>query len=546
MRQFAPIALGIALAACGSDKDRTFVDPYGNSGGASFEWPDPAQPLPASALRIEPAMTIAYFDTETRLGQPLAYKVVDASGADVTKDAIFGIRDARYGRFEKNSLIPSMSTSDPLGVATVVGAKVGNKVAFAHLAIAQLARTGKHRDGAALGFANAAPSPTKLTLAAGGGLYKADVAIVMDTTGSMGGSINDLVTSLIGKILPELRSRIPDVAFGLVEHKDYPISPYGDPSDLPVKLHREITTDAESIRTALASLVAGGGNDLAESQVPAMFHALTGAEIKWSTGSVPKHETPKGRLGALGFRPGAMPIVVLVTDIHWHEALTEPYSSTAVPEAVTRDQLADAFNALNARFINITQARSSIDTELQPNWLSDKTNTNVPVAAFQNACGAGKCCTGVSGAARDPLPDGRCRLNYLHEGGLGVSSSLINGISGLSVGTSFDVTAKITAAESGPNVTSLVASVTPVAAGDKSAGCVAHEVKDTNADGTPDTFVNVPVTDNVCFEVTLAQNTKVPAAVAPTVTWAYLDLIGNPGQVLLDRRAVMIVVPPKP
>lgn len=545
LSRVAWLSLGL-VAACGSEKERTFVDPYGTT-GPTFEWPAADAPLPAGALRLEPAMAIAYYDTESKASIPLPYKVVDvASGADVTAKAAFGVRDARYGRFDKSSFSGVLSAGEPLGVTTLVGARVGDKVGFAHVAVAQLARTGKRRDGATLGFANADADPAKLTISAGGGLYKADVAIVMDTTGSMGGSIADLVGSLIGKILPELRRRIPDVAFGLVEHKDYPVGDYGGTGDFPVKLHKEITTDAESIRAGLAALSAAGGGDLPEAQVPAMFHALTGAEIKWSTGSVPKRDAPAGRLGAIGFRPGALPIVVLITDIDWHEATHAPYSVTHVAEAITRDQLADAFNGLNAKFVSITQEQGSTDTEAQPNWLSDKTASNVPVSAFQSACGAGKCCTGVAGAARDPKgPDGRCRLNFLHKSGDGVSASLINAISGLSLGSSFDVTAKITKAEEGPDVSTLIASVRPIAGGDTSIGCVAHEVKDADGDGNPDTFTAVPVSDSVCFEVTLAKNTTVAAGPAPQVTWAYLDVIGNPGQVLLDRRAVMIVVPPK-
>jgi len=547
LSRVALFALGAAAAGCGSDKDRTFVDPYGTS-TEPFPWPEPGAALPASALRLEPAMGVAYFDLDKKAGIPLPYKVVEvASGTDVTAKATFGAKEVRYGRFEKNAFIASLSTGDPLGVTTLVGAKVGNDFVFAHLAVLQESRTGKRRDGTALGPLNADAQPNKLVLAAGGGLYKADVAIVMDTTGSMGGSIADLVSSLVGKILPELRRQIPDIAFGLVEHKDYPVSPYGGTGDFPVKLHREITDNVESVRTALASLSASGGSDLPESQVPAMFHALTGAELKWSSGSVPKREPPAGKLGAIGFRPGALPIVVLVTDIDWHEATHDPYSASTVPDAVTREQLADAFNGLNAKFINVTQTQMGRTTEEQPDWLSDKTASNVPVTAFQSKCGAGKCCTGVSGAARDPSgPDGRCRLNFLHNSGEGLTDSVITGISGLSIGTSFDVSAKITASGiKGPDASKLITAVRPVAAGDATIGCLAHDVKDTNGDGTPDTFVAVPVTDNVCFEVDVAKNTTINPTGVPQIAWAFLDLIGNPGQVLLDRRVVMIVVPPK-
>ena len=213
MGMFAKLGLatlGLALAACGSDKDRSFVDPYGNGNQPTFDWPAADAPLPAGALKLEPVMGIAYFDTNAGAGVPLAFKVTDG-GVDVTASAAFGVREPRYGRFDKSSFVAALTASDPLGVTTVVGARVGDKVGFANVAIGQLSRTGKRRDAAVLGPAGADADPSKVVISAGGGLYKADVAIVMDTTGSMGGSINDLVSSIIGKILPELRAKIPDV-----------------------------------------------------------------------------------------------------------------------------------------------------------------------------------------------------------------------------------------------------------------------------------------------------------------------------------------------
>lgn len=543
MRQVGWVALVssvVALAGC-SDEPRTFVNPWG-SAKPEFDWPQGKDALPAGALRLEAEQAFAVYDTEGKKAEPLAFKVIEvSSGADVTAKASFGIRDARFGKFEAAKFLPGMSSADPAGIVTVVGARVDGKVGFAYLPVVQLARSGKRRDGVSVGAAGAEPVPAKLTLGAGGSLYKADVAIVMDTTGSMGGSIADLVSSLVTKILPDLRRRIPDVAFGLVEHKDYPLSPYGDSKDFPVKIQREVTTETDTVRSALAALDASGGGDLPESQVPAMFHALTGAEIAWSSGSVPKRTPPMGRIGAIGFRPGAMPVMVLVTDIDWHEDSHAPYKAADVGAAVTREQLADAFNTVHAKFVNVTQA----GFEDQAEWLSDQTKSSVPVAAFQGACGEGKCCTGVSGAARDPDADGRCRLNFLHKNGEGVSNSLINAISGLSFGTIFDVSAKLSAVEGQPDITGLVTGLTPVAAGNATIGCAAHEVKDTNSDGVADTFVGVPVTDSVCFDVTVTKNTAVAAAAAPQVVWAYLDVVGSPGQVLLDRRVVMLVVPAK-
>lgn len=540
---------GVALlamastGACGSENERSFVDPNPPTSNVTFDWPAEGAPLPAGALRLQPKMGIAYYDTVSKAGMPLEYQVFDAAtGADVTKQARFGVRTTRYGRFGFQTFFPTLSESDGVGVVTVVGAKVGDKVGFAHLAILQLARTGDRRDAATLVPAGGDADPPRMLPKTGGGVSKADIAIVMDTTGSMGGSIDDLVASLQTKIFPELQRKIPDLAVGLVEHKDYPVGGYGSSSDFPVKIHKEITTDVAGVRTALSALKADGGADGPESQVPAMYHALTGAELKWSGGSVPKREPPAGRMGAIGFRPGALPVVVLVNDIDWHESTHAAYDPADVFDPPTMDQLATAFNGLNARFVSITASGQ----EAQPNWLSDKTSSNVPPSAF-TGCTAGQCCTGASGAARPPeAPDGRCRLNFLHSGGKGVSGSLINAILGLSVGSIFDVSAKVTPATSGVDASALVTAVRPLAAGDATNGCAAHDVKDVDGDGTPETFATLPLNKPVCFEVTVAKNTLFPAKSVPQILTATLEVTGAPGQVLLDKRTLVFVVPPTP
>ncbi|MBI2391072.1 MAG: VWA domain-containing protein [Deltaproteobacteria bacterium] len=530
--------------ACGGDEERSFVDPNPPLTTVTFDWPAEGAPLPAGALRLQPKMGIAYYDTVAKAGEPLAYEVFDAAtGANVTKDARLAVRAPRYGRFGFQTFYPTLSASDGIGVVTVVGARVGDKVGFAHLAILQLERSGSHRDVAALAPPSADPEPTRMLPKTGGGVSKADIAIVMDTTGSMGGSIDDLVTSLQTKIFPDLQRRIPDLAVGLVEHKDYPVGSYGGSTDFPVKIHKEITTDVASVRTALSALKADGGADGPESQVPAMYHALTGAELKWAGGGiVPKREPPAGRMGAIGFRPGALPVVVLVNDIDWHESTHQPYDPDRVFGAPTMEQLATAFNVLNARFVSITQSGQ----EAQPNWLSDRTGSNVPPSVF-SGCPAGQCCTGTSGAPRAAeAPDGRCRLNFLHSGGSGVSGSLINAILGLSLGSIFDVSAKVTAGTSGVDGSALVTSVRPLAAGDAANGCTAHDVKDGDGDGTPETFVALALDKPVCFEVTVAKNTLFPAKAVPQILTATLEVKGDPGQVALDKRTLVFVVPPTP
>lgn len=540
MRRVCFLAIAGALIACSSDK-RGYIDPNPINNTVSFDWPSTDGPLNKGALRIEGDL-VAFFDTQAHAGVPSKYKVFDGAN-DVTAQAKLGIRDARLAYVSGNEITPNLSGSDPLASNTLIGAKVGDKIGFTHLVLVQQARSGDRRDATVLIPYNGEPSAKSFTLKVGGGVNRADVAIVMDTTGSMGGSIADLVSSLTTKILPDLQRKIPDVAFGLVEHKDYPVGGYGSTGDFPVKLHKPITTETLAVKAALASLAANGGGDLPEAQVSAMYYALKETDLKWEGGTTAKAVTPTERLAPIGFRAGALPVMILVTDTDWHEPDHAAYDKTKVYDAITIEMLADAFKAVNARFVNITATTPNIET--QANKLSDLTNSNVPPDAFGSTCG-GKCCTGLSGAAREPTMEGRCRLNFLHSGGEGVSTQLINAILGLSIGTNFDISARGAPATELADASSLITAVKLMPAGDGLLMCAAAAVKDTNGDGTPDSYDNVSAKTPVCFGVDLANNTTLAPKNVPGLYAARFEATGAPGQILLDRRTIVLVVPPAP
>ena len=67
-------------------------------------------------------------------------------------------------------------------------------------------------------------------------IRKADVLFLIDTTGSMGGTITGLRTFL-SSIVTDVRTAIPDTAFGVARFDDMPISPYGSTTtDVPFGL----------------------------------------------------------------------------------------------------------------------------------------------------------------------------------------------------------------------------------------------------------------------------------------------------------------------
>ena len=158
------------------------------------------------------------------------------------------------------------------------------------------------------------------------------------------------------------------------------------------------------------------------------------------------------------------------------------------------------------------------------------------------------CCTGVNGAARAATgPGGTCRLNFLSSNGSGVGSSVVKAISAIAVGTTFDV--KATQRNDPKNAkavdaTKFIKALRAMDEGNPAEGCPASPAKDSDGDGIKDTFLAVKAGTPVCFEVIAAMNTIVPAALDPQFFNAFIDVMGLPGNLLLDTRSVLFLVPP--
>ena len=145
------------------------------------------------------------------------------------------------------------------------------------------------------------------------------------------------------------------------------------------------------------------------------------------------------------------------------------------------------------------------------------------------------------------------RLNFLHSGGTGVSDSIVKAIQAISVGSTFDVTAVPSndptnaPGEDGSPVdaTKFIKALRAMDEGDPKNGCGPQAAKDTNADGIKDIFSTVKVGMLVCFEVIPQTNTIVKPKPAAQFFNAFIDVLGMPGSVKLDRRTVLFLVPPR-
>jgi hypothetical protein len=561
MRRVAPVSLcagllafvATALVGCGATKDVGGPDdlspdaggPGTDTGGgctsgfcvdASTEGGDPDSELTLQDLQLEPANATVYIDTATSPATPatVTYKgtITDSTGAtkDVSTSMTMSLDDPALGAFAANTFTSIKALpGTALGVTTVVHGTAEGKNGSANLTIVQLRRTGDKRDFFFLEPYLGSPSPDRDVLKFGTNIKQVDVAFSFDTTGSMGGSITNLKTNLSTTVMPALLKAIPSVGLGVVDFKDI-----GD--TWTVKVTQLITTDLAKAQAAANALAAGGGGDEPEADIQSMYHILTGEAVS----ALAKHTPAAGTFGGVDFRPGSLPVVVNVTDAHWHD----PSGS------VTSASLTAAFGKANAKFVQITVNYGISDMENLANNMSDATKSSVPPSAFGAGCAAGQCCSGEGGAARAPTgPGGTCRLNFLAKSdGSGVGAGIVAAIQAISVGSQFDVTAVASndpTNADGVDATKFIKALRAMDEGDAAQGCPAHAAKDTNADGIKDTFIAVVVGTPVCFEILPKMNETVPPKSVAQFFNAFIDVLGMPGSVKLDKRTVLFEVPPK-
>jgi hypothetical protein len=167
-----------------------------------------------------------------------------------------------------------------------------------------------------------------------------DVYFLVDTTGSMGGEINNLRAGLTsgtiggctGGVIGAIRCAIPDAWFGVGYHDDFPVSPYGSPGDDVYRNLLDITDGVAAAQTAVNGLALHNGNDWPESQSQALWAVATGGG--YGAFLAPKGACPGARWGYPCFREDAIPVVVLITDAPFHNGTIPAYDYVSVTPAM--------------------------------------------------------------------------------------------------------------------------------------------------------------------------------------------------------------------
>ena len=391
-----------------------------------------------------------------------------------------------------------------------------------------------------------------------------DVMFNMDTTGSMGGEISNLRSSLIGTVIPGIQSQVANSQFGAASVRDFPLDPYGGSGDQPFKLLQAITNNATAVQTAVNGMTAGGGNDTPEGQMEALYQTATGEGLTTpSPTNIPAHT---GGIGGVSFRAGTMPVIVSITDALFHApgearacgAESSAYNGTVGAAAHTRAQTKTALENICARSVGIATQLSGDDEcsgQVDLEDFATATGARVPPAAWDVSlprpmgCGATQCCTGVNGVGRATDDDGLCPLVFIADAnGSGVSTSIVTGIRMLARFAAFDVTsdrAGVTTSVDGvplpaPHTTAdFIKQVTPTGFMLPPAPPV---VPDPTFDAT--TFHGVTPGTRVQFDVR-AFNDFVPQTDEAQIFRATLRVLAG-GCTDLDQREVLILVPPTP
>jgi len=536
------LALTLCIAAAGcsdgggrsgfeAEQENAATDPSGNpSGNPSGGFGGDATAL----LTLDPKNTTVIIDSATNPTTPgtAAFKV-SKSGTDLTAGATFKLKDGTLGSFSGATFTSVASLpAGTLGKSTTIQVSTPQGEAVGTLTVVQLRKTGEQRDFFFVVPFGEDPNPKSDVLKFSTNIKQADVAFVMDTTGSMSSAITNLKNALSGTLMAQLQAAIPNVGLAVVDYKDF-----GDP--WVVKVNQVVTTNLGLAKAGVGAMSASGGGDTPEAAIAAMQFALTGQ----ANGAIGAHTPAAGTFGGVDFRSGSVPVVVNITDADWHDA-----SGNA-----TMTSLKAAFASTKAKFVNIAESGFSFGTgpEAQANTLSDATGSNVPASAFGtvSGCSAGQCCTGNSGAGRAATgPGGTCRLNFLSSGGSGVSGGIVKAIEAIAVGSTFDVTAKPSNDPKNPkgvDATKFIKALRAMDEGNAANGCPTAPASDTNGDGIKDTFIAMKAGTPVCFEVIPAKNTFVEPDIDPQFFNAFVDVIAVQGNLQLDKRSVLFLVPPK-
>jgi hypothetical protein len=209
--------------------------------------------------------------------------------------------------------------------------------------------------------------PVNVALQVKAEVGRADVVFLIDTTLSMDDEIDQIRRRLRDRIVPAIRSAIPDSEVAVATFGDFPRRPYGLADvDLPFRLMSPRTADITQVQAAVDAIRLGDGRDAPEGQVEALFQLATGAGI---APYVPANlGCPMGGLGYACLRNDALPVVLLFTDAEMHDGPggSNPYDPGVLGVVPHRfDEAMAALTGLGAKVIGFDSGSGVARADLE-------------------------------------------------------------------------------------------------------------------------------------------------------------------------------------
>ena len=392
-------------------------------------------------------------------------------------------------------------------------------------------------------------------------LNKLDVAISMDTTGSMSTPITAVQGALNSTLGTAISALGISTAFGVSAFDDFPCSPYGTAgTDVPFRLLQRQTTDFATAQAAATRLSLHAGGDTPESGLEALFQIATGggralSSCSGGTGTYSvaafNNATNRiagvadGTLGGMGFRAGALPLVVHITD-----ALSSARGESSYPYGATRTEALTAMRTLGGRIASIavdTGAGLASGVAAELNTFATQTEAVVPACAWDFArpatCAPGQCCTGVNGAGV-AATGGLCPLSYRASSPTSstISTILLGAAERMQNNARFLTTLaprrdEAEFARSGIDTSCLVDSII---ANDIVTGGTCDPTTPT-VNVTVNGYQNAHTGDELGFDLAL-NNNCIPSTGSLRAYVVYFDLLG-PNNTVLDTLSLSVAVP---
>ena len=358
----------------GSDQGSATVNDESDTGGTTVGGDADLQ-----YLEVTPPDTIIELDIDTPGSQDFIVTgwYSDGTSAELTDQATFSHSNPMLGTMNMATLeIPAFP--DTFIGSTVVTAEVDGFMGNAQVTVAAYRQSGDQTDFFFVLPYNDPGGSQEKPLTFSTDIKSMDVFISMDTTGSMGGPIGNLQSTIGGTVIPGIQAGVPNTQFGVGAFEDFPISPFGSnpcfttgQPDQPFELLQAITDVPADIQAGVQALTQGAspigcGADYPESAIESLYQIATGDGL---AGPAPTFVAPNNAgVGGVEFRDGSMPVVVNITDAPSHDpgnvlcsgGTDYDNNPSVLAEAHTRMETEVALNDICARVVTV--AVSDFDT----------------------------------------------------------------------------------------------------------------------------------------------------------------------------------------